>query len=296
MSEPLSGGPAPGPSASSPGGIPSISSLRRLAEDAARAAGAKIRATVRAESPVELISAHDVKLGLDRACEQIILRVIRSACPGFGVLSEELGYDPGREPFLWIVDPLDGTVNFHHGLPFYCVSVACHAVEESDDGTAHVLPDGRRLGPALVGVVYDPLRDELFSGATGRGAFLNQAPLHAPEGGRLQEAVVALSFGAGEESIAFMGRALPLFIRSARKVRSFGSTALDIVQVAAGRIGAFLQVGTNLWDFAGAVTVLRAAGGVVEVREYAPGRFRIIAGTAGLFEEVRGLAGEIPTT
>jgi myo-inositol-1(or 4)-monophosphatase len=103
---------------------------------------------------------------------------------------------------------------------------------------------------------------------------------------RLEEAVVALSFGAREESILLMNRILPAFVRDARKVRSFGSTALDMVQVAAGRIGAFVQMGTNLWDFAAAAVIIRAAGAVVDAREYTPGKFRIIASAEGIFEQV----------
>ncbi|HET6452581.1 MAG TPA: inositol monophosphatase family protein [Spirochaetia bacterium] len=268
------------------------STLRRLAAEAATAAGAEVRATLRRQSPAEHVSDHDVKLRLDRACEQTILGMIRAVCPEHAVLSEESGFSPGTEPFLWIVDPLDGTVNFHHGIPFYCVSVACYAVEEAEPraGLRHPLPDGRFLGSGLAGVVYDPVRDELFSGTAGRGASLNEAPLRVPAAARLQESLVALSFGAREESIDYIGAALPGFIRMARKVRSFGSTALDMVQVAAGRVGAFVQMGTNLWDFAGAAVILAAAGGIVDVREYEPDRFRIIAAAAGLFDEVRRIA------
>ena len=92
----------------------------------------------------------------------------------------------------------------------------------------------------------DPLRDELFAGTAGGGASLNSASLLAPQATRLDEAVVALSFGAREESIAYMGRVLPALTQGARKVRSFGSTALDMVQVAASRIGAFVQMGTQV--------------------------------------------------
>lgn len=265
-----------------------MNELCGVATSAATAAGTIIRDSLHVESRVEHASRHDVKLLLDRECEQMILRVIRTNCPGHAVLSEETGYNAGREPFLWIVDPLDGTVNFHHGIPFFCVSVACHAIEKDGGaGTAHRLPDGTILGRALAGVVYDPLRDELFSGSPGQGASLNGRALSVPDGDRLEEAIVSLSLGARAETIAAISRALPHFLRAARKVRSLGSTALDIAQVAAGRIGAFVQMGTNLWDFAGAAAVLQAAGGSVETREYMPGRFRVIASAPGLFEQVR---------
>jgi myo-inositol-1(or 4)-monophosphatase len=182
-------------------------------------------------------------------------------------------------------------VNFHHGIPFFCTSIACHTLSNTAaDGTSYRLPDGRLLGDPIAGIVYDPMRDELFIGTAGRGASLNRGPLLAPEVTRLDEAVVAVSFGARDESIDYMCRLLPSLIRGARKVRSFGSTALDMVQVAAGRIGAFVQMGTNLWDFAAAAIVVRAAGAVVDSKEYAPGRFQVIASAEGIFEQLRGRA------
>jgi myo-inositol-1(or 4)-monophosphatase len=282
MTEPVAGGQTVASE------VPGISLLCSVGMDAATAAGMLILGSRYAEPRVELASPHDVKLWLDRACEQTVVRIICASFPGHGILSEESGFHPGREPFLWVVDPLDGTVNFHHGIPFFCVSVACHTVEDAEaGGSRHRLPDGRALGAALLGVVYDPVRDELFAGAPGRGASLNHAPLRTPGASRLEESIVALSFGAREESISYICHALPAFIRRARKVRSLGSTALDMAQVAAGRIGAFVQMGTNLWDFAGAAAVVRAAGGVVDAQEYAPGRFRVIAAAPGLFEQVR---------
>ena len=267
--------------------------LRGVAVNAAYAAGKVIRGSFGTAPRVDQTLPHDLKLWLDRAAEQEILRVIRATFPGHAVLSEEMGYEPGREPLVWIVDPLDGTVNFHHGIPFFCTSIACHSISSSAaDRPAHRLPDERMLGDPILGVVYDPIRDELFVGTAGRGASLNRAPLLVPEAARLDEAVVALSFGAREESIAYMSRLLPFLIRGARKVRSFGSTALDMVQVAAGRFGAFVQKGTNLWDFAAAAIVARAAGAIVDVKEYSPGRFQVIASAEGIFEQLRRQAEE----
>ena len=263
--------------------------LLDVATDAAGAAARLIRASLPGNRWIEHAQAHDVKIRLDRACEQEILRVIRARYPSHAVLSEESGFEPGADPFLWVIDPLDGTVNYHHGIPFFCTSVACHAIGDGAEAkaAAHRLPDGRLLGRPLIGVVCDPLRDEMFAGAPGRGASLNRGPLRAPDMKRLDEAIVALSFGAQEESIEYICRALPGFIRLARKVRSFGSTALDMVQVAAGRIGAFVQMGTNLWDLAAAAIIVNASGAVADVREYRPGKFRVIASASGLFEEVR---------
>ena len=262
--------------------------LFKVAAEAANAAGRVMRGSFGSLQRVDHTIPHDLKLALDRACEQEILRIVRASFPGHAVLSEEKGFDPGREPYLWVVDPLDGTVNYYHGIPHFCTSIACHAIaDETVVDPVHRLPDGRTLGAPIIGIVYDPMRDELFAGTAGRGASLNRGPLLTPDVTRLEETVVALSFGAREESILYMSRVLPAFARGARKVRSFGSTALDMVQVAVGRIGAFVQMGTNLWDFAAAAVILRAAGAVVDAKEYAPGRFRIIASARGIFEQVR---------
>jgi len=284
------GGP---PSALEPAAQVDTALLVHAAQDAAAAAGSRVRRELRERradlyAPAEHRALeHDVKLALDVDCEREVLRVVRGRFPRHAVLSEEAGFQPGSEPFVWIVDPLDGTVNFHHGIPFFCSSVACYGTRSlaGDDGS-HVLPDGRILGAPLAGAVYDPLREEMFLGAAGREASLNGARLRPPVARCLDEVVVAVSMGAREESVSMLSRALPILIETARKVRSFGSTALDLVQVAAGRVGAFIQVGTNLWDIAAAALIVQGAGARVELREYAPGRFRVIAAAAGIFSEV----------
>ena len=270
--------------------------LLHAAQDAAAAAGSRVRRELRERrtDPYHRVGhralEHDVKLPLDVDCEREILRVVLGRFPRHAVLSEEAGFQPGSEPLLWVVDPLDGTVNFHHGIPFFCSSVACYGIRTpAGDAASHLLPDGRALGAPLVGAVYDPLREEMFVGAAGRGASVNGAQLRTPRAGRLDEVVVAVSMGAREESISLVSRTLPSLVRAARKVRSFGSTALDLVQVAAGRVGAFVQAGTNLWDIAAAVLIVQSAGARAEVREYAPGRFRVIAAATDIFDEVRGI-------
>ena len=191
--------------------------------------------------------AHDVKLQLDRACEQRVLTAIRRQFPRHAVLSEEMGYGPGKEPFLWIVDPLDGTVNYFHGIPIFCTCVSCHQVRPGEGSPREpLLPDGRVVGPALVGAVFSPPREELFVGTIGGGAFLNGTPLALKPLADLAEAVIALSFGASAESVQYMGRLLPRLVQRAQKIRSFGSTGMDIVNVAVGRTGALVQKGTHL--------------------------------------------------
>lgn len=260
--------------------------VRRAAEEAARAAGAISRGRLAATHVVDAVLPHDVKLDVDRACETAALDVIRGRFPGHAVLSEEAGYEAGLVDRVWIVDPLDGTVNFHHGLPFFCTSIACYEIAGAAAHDAPCLPDGRPLGDPVAAVVYDPLRDELFAGTAGRGASLNQVPLPALESRAMAEVIVAVSLSAGEESLAAIGRSLPTLAAGARKLRSFGCTALDLAQVAAGRVGGFFQVGTHLWDFAAGAAIVRAAGGRVTALPCAEGRWRVTAAAPGVFEEL----------
>jgi myo-inositol-1(or 4)-monophosphatase len=258
----------------------------RTAEEAARSAGAVSSSRFGLAHIVDATLPHDLKLDVDRACEAAALAVIRERYPGHAILSEEAGYEMGRSNRVWIVDPLDGTVNFHHGVPFFCTSVACYEISETAETGLPRLPDGRVLGEPVAAVVYDPLRGELFAGTAGRGVSLNQVPLPelAPRG--IAEVIVSVSLGASPESVAALARAIPALTGAARKVRSFGCTALELAQVAAGRIGGFFQVGTNLWDFAGGAAMVRAAGGHVEARPCSHGRWQIIAAAPGVFEEL----------
>ncbi len=268
------------------------------AVNAAESAGARLREAFRKPPAVEKTLPHDLKLELDRGCEEAILEIIHDRFPAHGVLSEERGYLPPSEPFLWIVDPLDGTVNYFHGIPIFCTSVACYKVErEAGDprgsaGGAGRLPDGSTLGEPIVGVVYEPLVRELYVGLRGRGARLNGRPLRLKPICSLSETIVTIALNSRPQGIDFTMRRLPALLERARKVRSFGSTAIDIAYVAAERIGAFLQMGTSLWDFAAAAVILREAGGVFEADEFLPGSWRILASNPGIYREIKELAGE----
>ena len=268
-----------------------VSAVRSVAIQAATAAGEHARGSFRSAVPVEAVQPHDLKLSLDRACEAIIVASIRESFPFHGILSEEMGYAPGAEPYVWIADPLDGTVNFFHGIPFFCTCVSCHAIEEGNDsGGRFSLPDGKALGGVVAAAIYVPLERELFVAAPHGGAFMNGTRLRIAPLSSLSEAIVSLSFSARDGSTGYISRLLPVMIERAQKVRSLGSTALDIVNVAAGRTGAFVQWGTNLWDFAAAAAILAEAGGVVDAHEIAPGRFHIIASNPGLISEIRQVA------
>jgi len=210
-------------------------------------AGAKIiKDHFGAPPAAEYKAKFDPVTAVDRAAEAAILEVLRSALPDDEVMAEESGgtVHPGRH---WIVDPLDGTVNFVHSIPHVSVSVALY------DGSE-----------GLVGVVHDPLRDEIFTATRGGGARLNGHVISTSDRTELETAVVATGFpydhDTHAESLAVVLREV---LAQVAGIRRFGSAALDLAWVAAGRFDAYWELGIAPWDGAAGMILVREAGGVV---------------------------------
>jgi fructose-1,6-bisphosphatase/inositol monophosphatase family enzyme len=223
---------------------------------------------------------HDVKLETDRKCEQAIVDAIREQFPEHAILSEESGALAGTGGYIWVVDPLDGTVNFWHGLPFFCASIACYA-----DPGRPAEPGGRfeePLGAPIAGVVFLPFSQELFVGVPGRGAFLNGRPIRASRSGGLSETVVSVSFSKTPETMRCMTRRLDALLPQVRKARCLGAAAAELAYVAAGYLGGLLYEGIQLWDFAAGKIILEEAGGFLEATETEVGLWRVTAGAPGL--------------
>lgn len=182
----------------------------------------------------------------DKACESAIREIILAAHPDHAILGEE-GGNIGSSQYQWIVDPLDGTVNYAHGFPFFCVSIALEI-------------DGQRS----VGVVYDPNRDELFSAVKGSGAFLNGTAIHsspvAELGGR---AMLATGFPYDTQGALEALEVFRRFLGLGLPVRRPGAAALDLCYVACGRIDGFFEYKLNAWDCAAALLIIEEAGGQV---------------------------------
>ncbi len=159
---------------------------------------------------------HDVKLETDQLCEKAIIAAIHDSFPDHAILTEESGELPGSGDCTWIVDPLDGTVNFWHGLPFFCVSIACYRNGgRANEGGGHAgLP-----GAPVVGAVFLPFSQELFVGTPGRGAFLNGRPIRVSNDERPSDVVVTVSFGKTPEMMQRMTRRLDVLLPQVRKVR-----------------------------------------------------------------------------
>jgi myo-inositol-1(or 4)-monophosphatase len=257
--------------------------LRRTAEEAARIAGRVLAERFQGERTIEFKGGIDLVTDADKAAEEALLTFLRTRHPGHAVLAEESGASQGAG-FRWIVDPLDGTTNYSHRVPHFCVSVGVEG------------PDG-----LLAGVVYDPLRDELFSAARGEGATLNGRPLRASSTENLNRALLCTGFPYDvhqrpEAPVGLLRR----FIVRAQGIRRTGSAALDLAYVAAGRFDGFFEFGLKPWDVAAGALLVREAGGTMCRIDGAPfqvGHGDVLACAPGisevLLEECRGFLADI---
>lgn len=223
---------------------------------------------------------HDVRLETDRRCEETIVEVIRRSFPEHAILSEESGLLPGGDEYLWIVDPLDGTVNFWHGIPFFCVSVACYHVGPiRPDRDISLLVSFER---PVAGVVYLPYHLDLFVGTPERGAFLNDRPISVSPAEHPRDLVVSVSFGKTPEMMQCMTQRLERLLPQVRKARCLGAAAAELSYAAAGFLGGVVYEGIKPWDFAAAKVLVEAAGGFLEAKETQPDQWRVWAGAPGV--------------
>jgi myo-inositol-1(or 4)-monophosphatase len=225
--------------------MPSTEDRFDLAIDLARRAGELLRAGLGLAS-VEHKSALELVTQFDGASERLIVGAIRRAFPGDAVLAEEGGATAG-EGWRWIIDPLDGTTNFAHGIPHFSVSIA-----------------GEEGGRIAFGVVYDPMRDELYSARAGTGAFLNQARLRVSPSPALAESLLVTGFPYDllDNPENNLDRYASLAMQT-RGVRRFGSAALDLAYVSGGRFDGYWELRLAPWDLAAGILLVREAGGTV---------------------------------
>ena len=221
----------------------------RVAVAAARAAGGLMRRCFHEPKKVNKSTPHDIKLELDVQCQRLIERRLRAAFPGIAVLGEEgVVGDPHAES-RWVVDPIDGTVNFTYGIPHACVSIALQVRRPP------------REFATVIGVVYDPFCDELWTAVRGQAARLNGRITRVSRRTRLEETILTLGFAKHRRSLNAM---LPMFnrlVHRVRKIRIMGSAALALTYVASGRMDAYLESGIRLWDIAAGGLILECAGG-----------------------------------
>jgi myo-inositol-1(or 4)-monophosphatase len=222
---------------------PALLHLERLA----RQAGDLLRLAYEHEHQVDYKGVIDLVTEVDRQSETYLLGEIQRLFPGHQIVSEEIGLVPGREVDQWYVDPLDGTVNYAHGIPIFTVSIAY-----------------ARNGVVTLGVVYDPMRDELFAAERGQGAWCNGRRLQASHVTEFQRSLLVTGFpydawSTPQNNLEYFGR----FARMTQGVRRLGSAALDLCYVAAGRFDGYWELSLNPWDIAAGGLIAAESGAVV---------------------------------
>jgi myo-inositol-1(or 4)-monophosphatase len=239
---------------------PSHSFIPAMSE-IAREAGALLIDYFHQHLKIEYKGEADLVTAADRAAEAMIRDRIRQRWPGHDVLGEEQGLSDQGSEYRWYVDPLDGTTNFAHGYPVFCVSMGLERRE-----LEHQTPGQRssgKLGSRIAAVVYDPTRDELFTAEQGMGAQLNGESIHVSKTATLKESLLATGFPSQKRhknpNIYFYHQ---ITLRS-HGVRRAGSAALDLCNVASGRFDAFWEFNLNPWDTAAGVLIVEEAGGKV---------------------------------
>jgi myo-inositol-1(or 4)-monophosphatase len=226
---------------------------------AAQAAGALMRKNLGSTKVINEATQHDIKLELDVRCQKLIEKTLRKAFPTIAILGEEGVLGDTSAEYRWVVDPIDGTVNFTYGLPHACVSIALQkrgetAKERKQSG----YPDGYTT---IIGVVYDPFCDDLWTAIKGQQAQLNGKKISVSKRAKLKEAIVAMGFAKYESTLAKM---LPVFnklVHKVRKIRIMGAAALSMTYVSNGRMDAYKEYGVRLWDIAAGGLIVECAGG-----------------------------------
>ena len=244
-----------------------VKAARRAATVINRASTQLDLLTVQSKSPNDFVTE------VDRAAEQAIIEVLRDAFPGHGILAEESGESGPESEFTWIIDPLDGTTNFIHGMPQYAVSIA-----------------QTKNGVLEHAVVYDPNTNEMFTASRGAGAFLNDRRIRVSRRTRLNEALIGTGFPFRQ--FDHVDAYLAMFKELTQKtagIRRPGAASLDLAYVAAGRFDGFWEMGLSPWDMAAGVLLIQEAGGLVsdlsgEANYLATGN--LVAGSPKIFGQL----------
>ena len=244
-----------------------VKAARRAATVINRASTQLDLLTVQSKSPNDFVTE------VDRAAEQAIIEVLRDAFPGHGILAEESGESGPESEFTWIIDPLDGTTNFIHGMPQYAVSIA-----------------QTKNGVLEHAVVYDPNTNEMFTASRGAGAFLNDRRIRVSRRTRLNESLIGTGFPFRQ--FDHVDAYLAMFKELTQKtagIRRPGAASLDLAYVAAGRFDGFWEMGLSPWDMAAGVLLIQEAGGLVsdlsgEANYLATGN--LVAGSPKIFGQL----------
>ena len=245
-----------------------------VARQAAIAAGELLRDQAlhhHEELIVDAAEAHDIKLELDRRCQSLIEKMVLQSFPDVAIYGAEgVSGDPNAE-YQWIIDPIDGTVNFFYGIPHFAISIAL-----------------RRHQEIIIGVIYDPMRNELWEAVRGGSVTLNGHPIHVSHRTKMSESVVSVGLSKTATTIEEAAPQFLKMVRSVRKCRLMGSATLDIAYVACGRLDAYIENQISLWDIAAGILMVEMAGGIVELKPHTTevDKYSIIACSSAIRESL----------
>ncbi len=276
-----------------------------------------MRENLRRSKTVRATTQHDIKLELDVRCQHVIEQALRAAFPQIAVLGEEGCQGDPQAEYRWVVDPIDGTVNFTYGIPHACVSIALQAQGRTPPvQRRNPAFTGRAAGPVdppafgahasacelsplpssnsfqtLLGVVYDPFCDELWTAVRDRPARLNGRPIQVSTRRRLDEAIVAIGFAKEKLTLDKMLPTFNQLVHRVRKIRIMGAAALSLAYVATGRMDAYVEYGLRLWDIAAGGLIIECAGGEFWHQAVERGQaFRILANNGLLRRQLEKFA------
>jgi myo-inositol-1(or 4)-monophosphatase len=241
-----------------------------VAIKAARAAGKIMHANWHKPKRVNSAEAHDIKLELDVQCQALIEKILAAAFPQIPVLGEEGDTGDVNAKYRWVIDPIDGTVNYFYGMPHAAVSIALQHRAES-----------------VVGVIYDPFTDEIWTTAKGQPTRLNGRIVRVSNRSKLSDCIIAMGFSKSRDNLQ---KSLPHLIRiskQAKKIRIMGSAALELVYVACGRLDAYIERTINLWDVAAGSLLVENAGGEFYSLPAPNGKLRMCADNGKLRKKLQ---------
>lgn len=221
--------------------------FKKTAIDAAKKAGLILKKNIGKAHSIEFKGAIDIVTEMDKKAEDLIIKTIKKEFPEHGILTEESSEQKTGSEYRWIIDPLDGTTNYSHGFPVFCVSIALE-----------------RNGEIMLGVVYNPMLKELFTAEKGKGAYLNNKKIKVSNIKELTKSLLATGFPydvrtSKRNNIANFAN----FAVKAQAIRRAGSAALDMCYVACGRFDGFWELKLKPWDTAAAMLIIKEAGGMV---------------------------------
>ena len=222
----------------------------QAAEQAARRAGKLLRENFHLRKDIDEAHPHDVKLALDRESQDLITEVLLDTFPDYALYGEE-GIAGNQDASMqWIVDPIDGTVNYFYGIPHFCISIALRERERNE---------------SVMGLIYDPMLDELWAAEQGGDPCLNGNPISCSKRSSLEESVLFVGCGKDKEAMATGLERFERASNRARKMRMMGSAALGMAYIATGRLDAYIESRISLWDVAAGILLVESGGGKVDL-------------------------------